>query len=94
MLVGWTFSVTPEEARVDDLMKAFVEIKFILFIEKTNLVSNIHLDKFIWTLEKCFPEIVEEILYHDYHRALTTKVKFSPYQQVVVNYTLTLGMVT
>ena len=37
LLVGWTFSITPEEARVDDLMKAFVEIKFILFIEKLTL---------------------------------------------------------
>ena len=42
LLVGWTFSLTPEEARVGDLAKACVEVKFILFIEKTDLVSYIH----------------------------------------------------
>ena len=36
------FFLTPEEARVDDLAKACVEIKFILFIEKTDPVSYIH----------------------------------------------------
>ena len=42
LLVGWTFPFTPEEARVGDLVKVCVEIKFILFIEKTDLVSYIH----------------------------------------------------
>ena len=42
LLVGLTFSLTCEEARVGDLVKAYVEIKFILFIEKTDLVSYIH----------------------------------------------------
>ena len=34
--------LTPKEARVDDLVKACLEIKFILFIEKTDLVSYIY----------------------------------------------------
>ena len=42
MLLGWTLSLTPEEASVDDLAKAHVKIKFILFIEKTDLVSYIY----------------------------------------------------
>ena len=42
LLVGWTSSLTPEEARVEDLAKPCVETKFILFIEKTDLVSYIH----------------------------------------------------
>ena len=42
LLLGRTFSLTPEEARVDDLVKACVQIKFILFIEKTELVSHIY----------------------------------------------------
>ena len=42
LLVGWTFSLTSEEAGVGDLVKSCVEIKFILFIEKTYLVSYIH----------------------------------------------------
>ena len=42
LLLGRTFSLTPEEARVDDLAKACAQIKFILFIEKTNLVSHIY----------------------------------------------------
>ena len=33
--------LTPEEARVGDLVKACVEIKFILFIEETDLMSHI-----------------------------------------------------
>ena len=41
-LVGrMNISLTPEEARVGDLAKACVEIKFILFIEKSDLVSYI-----------------------------------------------------
>ena len=41
LLWGKTFSFTPEETKVDDLIKACVAIKFILFIEKTDLVSYI-----------------------------------------------------
>ena len=42
LLVDEHFSLTPEEARVDDLANACVENKFILFIEKTDPVSYIH----------------------------------------------------
>ena len=34
LLVGWTFSLTPEAARVGDLAKVCVEIKFIPFSAK------------------------------------------------------------
>ena len=40
LLVGWTFPLTHEEARAGDL--ACVEIEFILFIGKTDIVSYIY----------------------------------------------------
>ena len=42
-LLGRTFSLTPEETRVDDLAKTCVEIKFVLFIEKTDVASHIYI---------------------------------------------------
>ena len=41
--------------------------------------------KFIPTLEKHFPDILEEILNHDHQRCASEKVKVSQYQKVVVN---------
>ena len=41
LLVGWTFSFTSEEARVDDLAKACAEIKFILIVDVSLSVYNI-----------------------------------------------------
>ena len=44
LVLRWTFSLTPEEARVDDLVKACgTEKIIILFKENTDLVSNIYI---------------------------------------------------
>ena len=43
MLLGKTFSFTPEEAKVDDLVKACEFYNFILFSENPDLVSYIEL---------------------------------------------------
>ena len=46
LLLRWTFSLTPEEAMVDDLAKACVTEKIIvIFIENPDLVSNIYICK-------------------------------------------------
>ena len=45
LLLRWTFSLTPEEAMVDDLPKACVTEKIIvMFIENPDLVSNIYIN--------------------------------------------------
>ena len=50
-LLRWTFSLTPEEAMVDDLEKACVTERIIvLFIENPDLVSNIYIS--IFTLQE------------------------------------------
>ena len=42
LLLRWTFSLTPEEAMVDDLAKACgIEKIIVLFSENLDLVSNI-----------------------------------------------------
>ena len=43
LVLGSTFSLTPEEAMVDDLVKGYGTKKIIfLFSENTDLVSNIY----------------------------------------------------
>ena len=44
MLVGQTFSFTPDEVKVDDLAKACeFSTKFVLFTKNSDLVSNTEL---------------------------------------------------
>ena len=49
LVLRWTFSLTPEEAMVDDMAKACgTERIIVLFSENTDLVSNIYTCKTEW----------------------------------------------